>query len=91
LWEDEPAAPKGNVVARNVSWGGRWDGVQGQARPYVTFQDNLVDEDPRFVDPENMNFQLADDSPVYSKVPGFKKVPFEKMGLERSRNRRVIR
>jgi len=86
LWKDEPAAPKGNLVARNVSWGGRWDGVQGQARPYVTFRDNLVGVDPRFVDPANMNFQLRDDSPVYSKVPGFKKIPFEQIGPKKGLN-----
>jgi len=83
ILDDEPAAPKGNLVARNVSYGGTWDGVQGRARPYVTFQDNLVDldQDPGFVDAANMNFQLRDDSPVYRQIPGFKKVPFAEMGL----------
>ena len=28
-----------------------------------------------------MNFQLRDDSIVYRKIPGFKKIPFEKIGL----------
>jgi hypothetical protein len=55
--------------------------VQAQARPYVTFQDNLVDQDPGFVDAAKMNFRLRDDSPVYREVPGFKKIPFEKIGL----------
>ncbi len=84
LWKDEPAAPKGNIVARNVCWGGRWDGVHAQARPYVTFRDNLVGQDPRFIDPASMNFQLRDDSPVHSKVPGFKRIPFEQIGLKKS-------
>lgn len=88
LWDDEPAAPKGNVVRRNVSFGGRFDGVHAQARPYVNFQDNLVDVDPKFIDPkfidpQKMDFQLHDDSPVYSKVPGFQRIPFQQMGLER--------
>jgi hypothetical protein len=81
ILEDEPAAPKGNLVARNVSYQGTWDGVQAQARPYVTFQDNWVDQDPGFVDAAKMSFQLRDDSPVYTRVPGFKKIPFEKIGL----------
>jgi hypothetical protein len=80
LWDDEPATPKGNVVARNVSWGGRWDGVHAQARPFVKFHDNLIDVDPRLVEPETMNFQLQDDSPVYSKIPEFERIPFEKIG-----------
>ena len=31
------------------------------------------------VDPENMNFQLKDDSPVYKL--GFQRIPIEKIGL----------
>lgn len=42
ILDDEPAAPKGNVVARNVCYGGRWDEVDNRARPYVTFIDNVV-------------------------------------------------
>ncbi|OHB81924.1 MAG: hypothetical protein A2V98_13665 [Planctomycetes bacterium RBG_16_64_12] len=81
ILDDEPAAPKGNLVARNVSFGGTWDGVAGQARPYVTFQDNLADQDPGFVDAANLNFQLRDDSPVYKLVPGFQKIPVDEIGL----------
>ncbi len=80
ILDDEPAAPKGNLVARNISFGGTWDGVHSAARPYVTFRDNLVDHDPGFVDAPNMNFQLRDDSPVYRLVPGFQKIPFDRMG-----------
>ena len=52
ILEDEPAAPKGNMIARNVSYGGKWDGVYKDARQYQTIEDNLVDQDPRFVTPE---------------------------------------
>ncbi len=79
ILEDEPAAPKGNIVARNISQGGKWDGVQEQARGYVTFEDNLVDEDLRFVEEPPKNFQLRDDSPAYKL--GFKPIPIEKIGL----------
>ncbi|MCD6350943.1 MAG: right-handed parallel beta-helix repeat-containing protein [Armatimonadetes bacterium] len=79
IWEDEPAVPKGNVVARNICWGGRWDEVYGQARPYVKFVDNLVDVDPHFVDARAGNFQLRDDSPAFKL--GFKRIPIEKIGL----------
>jgi len=44
--------------------------------------DNFVtEEDPGFVDAANMNFQLRDDSVVYQKIPEFKKIPFENIGL----------
>jgi hypothetical protein len=46
------------------------------------FKNNFVTlDDPGFVDVENENFQLMDDSIVYQKIPGFEKIPFEKIGL----------
>lgn len=39
----------------------------------------LIDIDPGFVDPENGNFQLKQDSPAYTF--GFKRIPVEKIGL----------
>ncbi|MBD3180664.1 hypothetical protein GF312_00125 [Candidatus Poribacteria bacterium] len=79
ILEDEPAAPKGNVVARNISVGGRWDGVYDQARPYVKFEDNLIDQDPGFVKIPPKSFKLKDDSPAFDL--GFKEIPLEKIGL----------
>ncbi len=37
--------------------------------------------DPGFVSAANLNFQLRDDSIVYEKIPGFKKIPLEKVGM----------
>jgi hypothetical protein len=79
IWEDEPAAPKGNIVIRNISQGGKWDEVYDQARSYVTFMDNLIDVDVHFVEEPPKNFQLRDDSPAYKL--GFKRIPIEKIGL----------
>ena len=79
ILEDEPAAPKGNVVARNLSQGGKWDEVYNQARPYVTFEDNLVDQDIGLAGEPPANFQLRDDSPAYKS--GFKQIPIEEIGL----------
>ena len=79
IWEDEPAAPKGNLVARNISRGGQWDGVRDEARSYVTFKDNLVDVDVGFVEEPPESFLLRDDSPAYTL--GFKRIPTEKIGL----------
>jgi len=87
ILQDEPAAPKGNLVARNISYGGRWDGVYNQARPYVTFEDNLVDVDPHFKGTPPQTFELRGDSPAY-KI-GFKPIPFEKIGLQNDAYRTV--
>jgi len=85
ILDDEPAAPRGNIVARNISQGGRWDGVYDQARPYVVFEDNVIDQDPGFVGTPPENFQLRDDSPAYEL--GFKPIPIEKIGLYKGEER----
>lgn len=81
ILEDEPAAPKGNIVVRNISIGGNWNGIREGAEPYVTVADNVFDKDPHFVGTPPENFALKEDSPAYSL--GFKPIPFEKIGLER--------
>ncbi len=85
IWEDEPAVPKGNVIARNICWGGRWAEWDRRVLKYQTIKDNLVGVDPHFVDLEHGNFQLRDDSPAW-KI-GFKRIPFEKIGLYRDTRR----
>jgi hypothetical protein len=85
ILQDDPAAPKGNVVARNICQGGRWDEIEEAARPLTVFEANLLDQDPLFVDPARVNFQLRDDSPAY-KI-GFKRIPIEKIGLHKDERR----
>ncbi len=87
ILQDEPAAPKGNIVARNISEGGRWDGVENKARAYVTFHDNLVDQDALFKGTPPETFELRDNSPA-SQV-GFKPIPFGKIGLQSDGYRNV--
>ena len=79
ILEDEPAAPKGNVVTHNVSYGGRWDDIEGVARPYVTVTDNLVDQDPVFEDKPPKSFRLRATRRLTES--GFKPIPLEKIGL----------
>jgi len=46
--------------------------------------DNLVTEaDPGFVNPVNLDFRLHEDSVVFTKIPGFERIPFEQIGLQR--------
>ncbi|MBN1805591.1 MAG: right-handed parallel beta-helix repeat-containing protein [Sedimentisphaerales bacterium] len=80
ILEDEPAAPKGNIVRRNICSGGRWLELHsGADKNIITWQDNLINEEPGFVDKANMNFQLEDDCGAYKL--GFKRIPMEKIGL----------
>ncbi|MCD6359801.1 MAG: right-handed parallel beta-helix repeat-containing protein, partial [Armatimonadetes bacterium] len=85
LYDDEPAVPKGNVVERNLIVGEDWDDIYRQARPHVTMRDNLVTDNPGFVDREHLNFQLTDESPAWDI--GFVGIPFETIGLYESPDR----
>jgi hypothetical protein len=78
ILEDDPALPEGNVIRRNISQGGRWLDLQGVDKSLVTFENNLVDTDPKFTDPNNRNFRLQPDSPAFKL--GFKQIPTEKIG-----------
>jgi hypothetical protein len=83
--EGNYAQPRGNLVARNICWGGTWDEVETKAKPGVTFTDNLAGQDPRFVDAAHQNFQLREDSPAWKL--GFQRIPIEKIGLYASGDR----
>ena len=85
ILDDEPMAPKGNLIVRNICVGGRWGDFDAKAKPMIAFQGNLLDQDPRFVDAEHKNFQLKDDSPAFKL--GFEQIPLEKIGLYRSAER----
>lgn len=85
ILDDEPAAPKGNVVARNVVVGAYpWRDVEGRAAPYQTIEDPLVIEDPAAFDPESLAVTL----PEGVELPeGFEAIPVEEIGLYADENR----
>jgi len=85
ILEDEPLAPKGNVVARSICWGGPWGWVEPKAMPHVKFEDNLIDVDPLFTVAPPADFQLSKDSPAI-KV-GFREIPFHEIGVYASDDR----
>ncbi|MDA1275416.1 MAG: right-handed parallel beta-helix repeat-containing protein [Verrucomicrobia bacterium] len=78
LLEDEPGAPKGNTIARNISVGGKWLNLEKAAAPLVRFDDNWVDKDPGFMDRDNLDFRIRTGSPVFET--GFKQIPIEQIG-----------
>lgn len=79
LLNDDPGAPKGNIIERNISVGGRWLDIEPAAKPLVKIENNLLDSDPHFLSRESDNFQLRDDSPAYKL--GFERIPLELIGL----------
>ena len=78
ILEDEPAAPKGNIIRRNICVGGRWLNLEKRAQPYVIIEDNIVDVDPMFVDASKLDFRLRPESPALKL--GFKPIPVELIG-----------
>jgi len=83
--------PLGSGVFRNIAVGsqGQWLATHWATYPdYFEFHDNLVDEDPGFVDPAFGLFQLREDSPAYAT--GFQRLPFEEIGLLKDEYRTAI-
>ena len=81
ICDDDPAQPKRNLMKNNVyvDCGKvyRWN-----KEPKITLEGNFETvEDPGFVDRDGLNFQLKEDSIVFEKIPGFKKIPLEKVGM----------
>ena len=77
--EGNYAQPRGNLVTRNICWGGTWDEIQANARPGAALEDNLVGVDPLFVDAAKRDFQLQPESPAWEM--GFERIPTEEIGL----------
>ncbi len=97
ILDEQPRAPLGNTLERNLSVRSGWRDPEKACRassdrhvdtPYMRIRDNYVtDEDPGFVDAAGMDFALKDDAVVYKKIPGFQKIPFDKIGLHRDETR----
>ena len=85
ILDGNPWAPEGNVIARNICVGGKWEGIEKKALPFLKIEKNLVGEDPHFVDPAHGDFRLRDDSPAFRL--GFKKIPVERIGLIETQER----
>ncbi|GAI04337.1 unnamed protein product, partial [marine sediment metagenome] len=75
------------VVSKNLVY--KCDRFLGRGKQELF--DNLVtDEDPGFINASNENFMLRDDSYVYDKIPGFQKIPFDRIGLYVDEYRKIL-
>ena len=80
--DDGPGVPKYNVVRNNVIQRCKAMNIAAAAREYGTIADNLVTNAALgFVDAKKMDFRLKKSSIIYRKLPGFKKIPFDRIGL----------
>lgn len=85
------AAPWFNVVERNLMVDCGYGIRKGSMRPeWSTFHDNWEGSDPGFVqaDPTSLDFRLRPDAAVSRQI-GFRAIPFDKIGLYASPERRT--
>jgi hypothetical protein len=84
---------KRNVLSTNVIIGGNKDLIrirQNGTGVFENVNNFQTTTDPGFVDMKSGNFMLRQDSEVFKKLPDFKPVPFDKMGLYMDEFRKVI-
>lgn len=89
LLEDEPHVPKGNRINRNISVGGSLASIPESVRDAIEVRDNFTEGDPGFVDAENQDFRLREDSPALAL--GFEPIPMEQIGLHVDAYRTFLR
>lgn len=74
---DEPKAPKGNVISNNICEGGAWDknvgfwrtSIEDKARPYITMTDNVVAPNSAVKDSLSKGFVVANPLFANQKSP----------------------
>jgi len=85
ILQDEPAAPKGNVIRYNVCVGGTWENIEAKARPYLLIEKNLILPAEAigdlFVNPQAEDWQFKPNSKVQQEIPEFEIIDFDKIGL----------
>ncbi len=84
--EDNPNAPKRNLVQHNIAVGGKWDDVEKKGAEWQIFKDNFVTADPRYkaglpAAPRAVDFKAL--NKTNGLVNGFQAIPLELIGLRK--------
>ena len=85
---DDPGAPSYSIICDNVIYR-RFKGGEGLIRntpaDYLgsVISDIIYETDPGFVDPENGNYSLREDSRVFRDIPGFIRIDFDSIGIQK--------
>lgn len=82
LKEDNPELPKYNDVSDNVIYRHGSCNINDVIKTYGTVNNNISisSDDLGFVDEAGGNFKLKKDSIIFTVIPGFEDIPFEKIG-----------
>ena len=78
--DPQPGQQRVSQAKRNVIVMGA-DVSSGNWQVDVEEENWVTDTDPGFVDAANGDFRLLPEAQVFTKLPGFEPIPFEKMGL----------
>jgi len=81
--DDNPGSPKHDTLRYNVICGCKPMWLAKEVTEYGTVADNLtLDGDTEFVNAPKGDFRLRSDSSVYRKLPQFRPIPFDAIGLQ---------
>lgn len=79
--------PQGSVFSRNLGFANgvftresNYGGT-GTFDKYAEMTDNIEDQDPLFVDEDNLDLSLQPGSPAHD-IPGFQPIPFDQIGIQ---------
>ena len=83
LLDDEPMAPRGIVVARNIFVDSQWDDIEGKAKPYVAMRNNLLESGPQVLAGGKIGAAMprVDDSAPAVKKIDFAPLDYANIGL----------
>jgi hypothetical protein len=80
-FEDTPALPKRNFIENNVFVNIKL--IHNGSAEWSYFGKNYIASgDPGFENYKEMNFQLKPSSEIFKLLPGFKSIPFSKIGIQ---------
>ena len=80
-WNDNLGFPKRNLIENNIFF--NVGQIQNGSVEWLQLGKNIVTKvDPGFESYSKMNFKLRKDSEVFTTLPDFENIPFEKMGRQ---------
>lgn len=82
-WEDNPSLPKRNPFSKNIFY--KVEKIVAGKKEWLPFKDDnwITDQNPGFVNEEEMNFELKEDAKAFKEIPAFEAIPFNKIGVQK--------
>lgn len=83
ILDNSPREPRGNTVKNNLIYRHKGMGISPLVEQYGSIENNFItdQENIGFADYANKNFAIKDASMIFEKMPDFRKIPIESIGL----------